>query len=228
MSGLWKVLAIHVVARHAPTGVIELLCDDTLFHKSGRDSPGCGRHRQACGVEVRYIAFFDPVLRQVLKDKLTDGARAQDQCPRIGSSTTDLDRPNGASGRFRHSRAAKRHRGGQLEDSSRWHRDQIGVAAGPVRAQQHPPTAQLLPAGDAVFAGATADQRVRGDGIADAKVGGVRDVRPESLHPSGHLVAEDQWRTAKAVLAQETTELRPPDARVRHTDEDFIGARGWG
>ena len=30
MSGLWKVLAIHVVARHAPTGVIELLCDDTL------------------------------------------------------------------------------------------------------------------------------------------------------------------------------------------------------
>src|SRR5450759_3243602 len=29
MSGLWKVLAIHVVARHAPTGVIELLCDET-------------------------------------------------------------------------------------------------------------------------------------------------------------------------------------------------------
>ena len=42
MSGLWKVLAIHVVARHAPTGVIELLCDDTLFHKSGRKVNGAG------------------------------------------------------------------------------------------------------------------------------------------------------------------------------------------
>src|SRR5665811_1947473 len=35
MSGLWRVLAIHAVARFAPTGVVELLCDDTLFHKTG-------------------------------------------------------------------------------------------------------------------------------------------------------------------------------------------------
>ena len=38
MSGLWKVLTIHVVARHAPAGTVELLCDDTLFRDAVRST----------------------------------------------------------------------------------------------------------------------------------------------------------------------------------------------
>jgi hypothetical protein len=53
MSGLWRLLAIHAVATFAPSGVVSLDCDDTLFHKralrsfpwvgSGVDSPDGGR-----------------------------------------------------------------------------------------------------------------------------------------------------------------------------------------
>ena len=57
MSGLWKVLAIHVVARHAPTGVIELLCDDTLFHKSGRKVNGAGVFRDAVRSTTRRVVY---------------------------------------------------------------------------------------------------------------------------------------------------------------------------
>lgn len=42
LSGLWRILATHAVSKFAPTGVISLDCDDTLFHKSGRVIEGAG------------------------------------------------------------------------------------------------------------------------------------------------------------------------------------------
>ena len=47
MSGLWRLLAIHAVATFAPSGVVSLDCDDTLFHKSGRRVAGAGTFRDA-------------------------------------------------------------------------------------------------------------------------------------------------------------------------------------
>ena len=47
LSGLWRLLAIHAVRNFAPTGVISLDCDDTLFHKSGRKVAGAGNFRDA-------------------------------------------------------------------------------------------------------------------------------------------------------------------------------------
>ena len=57
MSGLWRVLAIHVVARFAPTGVVELLCDDTLFHKTGRKVAGAGVFRDAVRSTVGRVVY---------------------------------------------------------------------------------------------------------------------------------------------------------------------------
>ena len=42
MSGLWRVLAVHAITRFAPTGVVMLDVDDTLFHKAGRNVEGAG------------------------------------------------------------------------------------------------------------------------------------------------------------------------------------------
>lgn len=47
LSGLWRLLATHAVNSFAPTGVISLDCDDTLFHKSGRKVAGAGTFRDA-------------------------------------------------------------------------------------------------------------------------------------------------------------------------------------
>lgn len=47
MSGLWRLLAVHVVSTFVPTGVVSLDCDDTLFHKSGRQVAGAGVFRDA-------------------------------------------------------------------------------------------------------------------------------------------------------------------------------------
>ena len=47
MSGLWRLLAVHAVATFAPSGVVSLDCDDTLFHKSGRRVAGAGTFRDA-------------------------------------------------------------------------------------------------------------------------------------------------------------------------------------
>jgi hypothetical protein len=47
MSGLWRILATHAVSTFAPTGVVSLDCDDTLFHKSGRHVEGAGNFRDA-------------------------------------------------------------------------------------------------------------------------------------------------------------------------------------
>lgn len=40
MHRLWRVLACHLVDRFAGTGVVELACDDTLFHHEGRKIAG--------------------------------------------------------------------------------------------------------------------------------------------------------------------------------------------
>ena len=47
MARLWRVLAVHAVARFAPEGVVALDCDDALFHKSGRRVDGAGVFRDA-------------------------------------------------------------------------------------------------------------------------------------------------------------------------------------
>jgi hypothetical protein len=47
MSGLWRTLASHAVARFAPTGVVALDCDETLYHKTGRHVDGAGVFRDA-------------------------------------------------------------------------------------------------------------------------------------------------------------------------------------
>ena len=47
ISGLWRLLATHALNRFAPSGVISLDCDDTLFHKSGRHVAGAGTFRDA-------------------------------------------------------------------------------------------------------------------------------------------------------------------------------------
>ncbi len=44
---LWRVLAVHAVALTCPDGVVELLVDDTLAHKSGRKVAGAGSFRDA-------------------------------------------------------------------------------------------------------------------------------------------------------------------------------------
>lgn len=47
MSELWRHLAVLAVTRFAPAGVVALDCDDTLFHKSGRQVAGAGTFRDA-------------------------------------------------------------------------------------------------------------------------------------------------------------------------------------
>jgi hypothetical protein len=53
MSALWRVLAVHAIGRFAPTGVVSLDVDDTLFHKSGRQVDGAGVFRDAVRSTVR-------------------------------------------------------------------------------------------------------------------------------------------------------------------------------
>ena len=47
ISALWRVLAVHAVTRFAPTGVVALDCDDTLFHRDGPRVNGAGVFRDA-------------------------------------------------------------------------------------------------------------------------------------------------------------------------------------
>ncbi len=44
---LWRVLAVHAAGLCCPDGVLELLVDDTLAHKSGRKVAGAGVFRDA-------------------------------------------------------------------------------------------------------------------------------------------------------------------------------------
>jgi len=57
MSRLWQVLAVHAITRFAPTGVVDLDCDDTLFHKSGRKVAGAGIFRDAVRSTVRRVVY---------------------------------------------------------------------------------------------------------------------------------------------------------------------------
>jgi len=47
MDRLWQVLAVHAVTRFAPTGVVSLDLDHTLFHRDGRHVNGAGTFRDA-------------------------------------------------------------------------------------------------------------------------------------------------------------------------------------
>ena len=47
MSQLWQKLALVLIARFCPKGVITLAVDDTLFHHSGRKMEGAGAWRDA-------------------------------------------------------------------------------------------------------------------------------------------------------------------------------------
>ncbi len=57
MTGLWRLLATHAVDTFAPTGVIALDCDDTLFHKSGRQVEGAGNFRDAVRSTSKRVVF---------------------------------------------------------------------------------------------------------------------------------------------------------------------------
>lgn len=57
MARLWRVLAVHAVARFAPDGVVALDCDDTLFHKSGRRVDGAGVFRDAVRSSGRRVVY---------------------------------------------------------------------------------------------------------------------------------------------------------------------------
>ncbi len=57
ISSLWRVLAIHAIGSFAPTGVIGLDCDDTLFHKSGPKVDGAGVFRDAVRSTVRQVVY---------------------------------------------------------------------------------------------------------------------------------------------------------------------------
>ena len=50
-------LAIHAIGSFAPTGVVALDCDDTLFHKSGGKVEGAGIFRDAVRSTVRRVVY---------------------------------------------------------------------------------------------------------------------------------------------------------------------------
>jgi hypothetical protein len=57
MPRLWQALAVHAVARFAPTGVVALDCDDTLFHKAGRRVNGAGTFRDPVRSTRRRVVY---------------------------------------------------------------------------------------------------------------------------------------------------------------------------
>lgn len=57
MSNLWRVLCVYAVGRLAPDGVVELLCDDTLHHKTGPKVNGSGIFRDAVRSTVKNIVY---------------------------------------------------------------------------------------------------------------------------------------------------------------------------
>ena len=54
---LWQVLAVHAVALACPGGVVELLVDDTLAHKSGRQVAGAGVFRDAIRSTAKRVVY---------------------------------------------------------------------------------------------------------------------------------------------------------------------------
>ena len=57
MHRLWQVLASHLLARFAVTGVVELACDDTLFHHGGPKVAGAGVFRDAVRSTLRRVVY---------------------------------------------------------------------------------------------------------------------------------------------------------------------------
>jgi DDE superfamily endonuclease len=57
MASLWRLLAVHVIARFAVDGTITLDCDDTLFHKTGRRINGAGRFRDPSRSTVARVVY---------------------------------------------------------------------------------------------------------------------------------------------------------------------------
>jgi len=47
MNRLWRTLARHLIGTRCPTGVVDLACDDTLFHHCGPKVSGAGVFRDA-------------------------------------------------------------------------------------------------------------------------------------------------------------------------------------
>jgi len=54
---LWQSLACHLVNRFCPTGVVELACDDTLFHHDGRKVAGAGVFRDAVRSTIGRVVY---------------------------------------------------------------------------------------------------------------------------------------------------------------------------
>ncbi len=57
MARLWQVMAVHAVTRFAPTGVVPLDCDDTLFHRDGPKVNGAGVFRDAVRSTARHVVY---------------------------------------------------------------------------------------------------------------------------------------------------------------------------
>jgi len=57
MDRLWQVLAVHAVTRFAPTGVVSLDLDHTLFHRDGRHVNGAGTFRDAVRSTLRRVVY---------------------------------------------------------------------------------------------------------------------------------------------------------------------------
>jgi hypothetical protein len=57
MSRLWHILCGYAVGRLAPGGVVELVCDDTLHHKSGPKVAGSGIFRDAVRSTVKKVVY---------------------------------------------------------------------------------------------------------------------------------------------------------------------------
>ena len=57
MHRLRQVLATHLIARFAPSGVVELACHDTLFHHEGRKVAGAGTFRDAVRSTLRRVVY---------------------------------------------------------------------------------------------------------------------------------------------------------------------------
>jgi hypothetical protein len=57
MNRLWRVLAGHLLATFCPTGVVELACDDTLFHHDGPKVEGAGVFRDAVRSTIKRVVY---------------------------------------------------------------------------------------------------------------------------------------------------------------------------
>lgn len=57
MNRLWQALARHLIEASCPTGVVELACDDTLFHHDGPHVAGAGVFRDAVRSTIGRVVY---------------------------------------------------------------------------------------------------------------------------------------------------------------------------